>query len=348
MSISASSFDLLACCSTDADECRLKRFKCTCNGGICLIKFPANMAQNGSDDDVAAGQQQPWFDLLKFLPVERQLFDPKTEELNRDGVGSRVFHSARSAYTFDLCTTTIATMQRMHMKLVQVWAANHPLLRDNVRLTRANTQFRLFHEYSMDTVRKALFAEQANSEFLQRFVKEKQRIERDIAASEADMNRVNEKIVMLRGELASLRADIQQIERQIEARDSGLFYLSRLQDTKRERLRIMENESEIFRAWLRDGKYQDYTRYFEERLNNALNDSIYQIVRLRDQLQQTPNLFAGNQPRRIVGGVLPIMQAANLPKQLMPLYLRLYRNLSEASIREILMRQFVDSRRDAD
>lgn len=299
-------------------------------------------ASDASDTEVA--MQIPWFDQAKFLTIDRQLFDPKTDQLNRQHL-STILPSRSGRHFFDLCTTTLTMLQRLYMNLLLVWANNHTALRTNVRLTEMQRKFRLFHQYSLDTVRKALFAATDNNESddtaaTKTFRREKDRLARELDDSMRQLAEINERIVTVNEQLDATRADLIDLRRRMETIDSGHYYLTRLYETKQLRLQVLETEAENLRLWLRDGKYESYTRNFEDRLVTTLNDSIYQIVRLREQLQRTPELLSGRAQNAIVGGVVGRMPFANLPNVLMPLYLRLYRNLTEASVRQVLSQRF--------
>jgi hypothetical protein len=292
---------------------------------------------------MSENSKDPWLDQLSFLRVDRQLFDAETQQLNR----KTALFAPRSADYFDLCTTTISMLERMYRNLARIWAENHPLLRTNIRLLQMQKQFRAFHEYSLDTVKRLMFkpdmfSPSANGTDSTRRIslKSLQNLGETLKQDQQRIFHFQNLSVRIGDELESLHGSIQALEQALENDDSANLYLARLIETKRKRVEIMQKELDQCREWQSTKNYRDYTREFERRITRTLDAAILEIVKLRDQMDRTPTLFRGVSQTSQLNVVVPHWQQLQLPEQLISLYFQLYRNLSEATVRNKLLESF--------
>jgi hypothetical protein len=287
------------------------------------------------------GQQNRWLDQTNFLAVGRQLFDPQTQELNRERL-SRLF-APNGAQYFDLCTTTISVLEQLYRNLQQVWAANHPLLRTNVRLVNIQRKYRAFHEYSVDAIKRLLYTDSNGDNpatGIRRRISKKSfdNLAETLRQDQQRIFRFQNLTVRLADEITSLESSIRALNEMMETDDPLSHYLATLADTKKRRVTIMQRELGEYDHWLREKNYRSYTDEFEERIIRTLDESIAEVAKLSDE-----NVKFKEKIQNTMKYVLPHWQQLDLPNQMLSLYTRLYESLVEVTVRNKLLNTFSGS-----
>lgn len=273
-----------------------------------------------------------------FLPVNRQLFDAETQQLNR--AGARVLFSTNSANSFDLATTTLSCLNRLYSGINTVWAKGHPLLRSNVRLLNIQKQYRAFHRYSIDLLRRVIFDPLVQSLIVDG------RSSRAQFISTKTLNNLRE---TLRNDLsramnfrrlsAQLESELKDLQRQIddvldkishENRDPDIAYLSQVVQNKRRRLSIIAAEISRMNS-------KNVDEQFERNLVRVLDESIYEINELRAAHDRSRTLFSGVKIQQQLQYVTPYDVK---PGDLLHLYESVYNNLHDVTVREVLSQAF--------
>lgn len=283
----------------------------------------------GTQAATSSSSQNPWLDQTNFLAVGRQLFDPETQQLNRERL-SRIF-PLRSATYFDLSTTSVAALERMYRNLRQIWANNHPLLRKNVRLRNIERKYRAFHEYSLDVIKRLI--NDGSDETAQRKQLSQKSFQHLSETLRQDQQRIfhfQNLTIGIADEIDSLQSSIRALNELMENEDPIGHYLSMLVETKKKRIEVMRREMVDYERWFRGRDYRSFTDEFEERLVRTLDQSLVELVKLRDAIENTPNPLE-------MKYVLPQWKSLDLPEQLISLYYRLYRNLVEVTVRNKLL-----------
>lgn len=276
-----------------------------------------------------------------FLPVGRQLFDGETEQLNRSG--AEVLFPTNTANEFDLATTTIACLNRLYFAINATWAEAHPLIKSNVTLLNIQKQYRAFHRYSIDLLKRIIF-----NPLINQLVNPDQKSSKTGFVSANSLNGLRES---LRSDLArtmnfrrlstQLESEMGDLQRQIddvldrisnENRDPDIAYLSQVVQNKRKRLSIMQ--AEIARIE-KNAKIID--QQFESNLVRVLDESIYEINELRAASERSKTLFQGVKLQQQLQYVTPYDVK---PGELLHLYESLYNNLHDVTVRSILSQAF--------
>lgn len=305
------------------------------------------MNESASSTTNVDGLSAAWLNTETFLPTSRVLFDGDTAELRRDSVPVLPF-SANSADAFDLAVTTVYLLERMYTALTRLWADSWPLLEHRVSMVNLQTQYRAFHRYATDAIHQHLVQPLLRSDSAQTVGSQ-----RGVAVSTRTIRSLQETLRRdreqeqhyqalansLETELRVLEQQTDELRRELSGRnEAGKYqYLERLAEAKEARanvLAVLVGELNLTRV------PSTYNRMFEERLLNTLNESIATVAALRSAVDVAPTLFRGMSPRGQLQIVLPRMSNANLPDALLGLYQELYLSLNEASVRNLLERQF--------
>lgn len=289
-----------------------------------------------------------WLDASKFTLVAGPLFrqtgvngaeDGTNVETHMNRNALRSLAAPSSDEFFDLCTTTLATLNRMYLALSVRWGENHPLLRHDVRLARLRERYRAFHRYASEAIRA--MAENVNfrGETMQAasMLRLRDTIREDRARA-ADMRVRTER---LRDEVTQDEAEVRALEQLLHENSykDAIEYVNRLIVAKRARIRVLRDELKRQRAGADQPSSLDelaYNRQLEEALLSRLDEGLRMIAELRDQVGRTPILFRGVPPREQLNAILPQWPAASLPGALLSLYTQLYGNVNESVVRRLL------------
>lgn len=294
------------------------------------------------------GLSSAWLNTDTFLPAGRSLFDPDTAELQRHSVPALPL-AARSAASFDLAVTTVALLERLYRALTELWADSWPLLDHRVSMVNLQTQYRAFHRYTADAIHEYLVRPMLEEPGggASRSADRPAVSVRTIRSLQETLRRDREQERYYAGladrletEVRVLEQQTDELRRELSARnESGKYrYLERLAEAKEARARMLAvRVEELNAATLSPAQYN---REFEARLLNTLNESIAAVAALRSAVDVAPTLFSGVTPRGQLQVVLPRMSSAGLPDALLGLYQELYLSLNEASVRNLLERQF--------
>lgn len=273
-----------------------------------------------------------------FIAAKRDLVDWNADKLLHESV--RVFEP-NGAALFDLALSTLTILDRMYRRLNEIWAENHTLLQHDVELLDIQQLYRAFHRYALAGMNGQLIdlprptsGETGAAEYDDLI----NAIRTDRARQAAARNLAEE----LERELDNLRAEIDELTEQ--RRDPGSRYVAELTERKKVRARVLRLEAKRLPTVLdsgSDGRYTQYKQRLQEQMRAALNLSLLELVRLREAVAKTPELFNKLTREQQVRIAVARRLELGLPDKLLTLYVELYDLLGEATVRSIIESELV-------